>query len=155
MKKEKLHTTSGENFTQFILEIFRLNGLLGIIGDELVKNLGLTSSLWKVLGAIDAGPLPMAQIARDMGLTRQSVRRTANLLHKKGFVEFQNNPNHKRAKLVVMTKKGRNIFEKIQQTQIDWSNHIAQDLNLQEIKTARRILKLVSDYLEKNSKGVS
>ena len=67
----------------------------------------------------DEVPLPVAQIARNMGLTRQSVRRTANVLKDKGFVEFQENLNHQRAKLVVLTKQGRNVLDQVSKIQID------------------------------------
>ncbi len=63
-----------------ILETFRFNGRLLAAGDRLTKELDLSSALWQVLGAIDEAPLPVAQIARNMGLTRQSVRRMANVL---------------------------------------------------------------------------
>ncbi len=72
----------------------------------MTKELDLSSALWQVLGAIDQAPLTVAQIARNMGLTRQSVRRTVNVLREKGFVEFRDNPNHQRSKLVVLNNKG-------------------------------------------------
>lgn len=82
---------------QMILETFQFNGRLLAAGDKLTKELGLSSALWQVIGAIGADPLPLAQIARNMGLTRQSVRRTTNVLRERGFVEFHENPNHKNA----------------------------------------------------------
>ena len=112
-------TPSGELFTHLTLETFRFNGLIIAGGDQLVKDLGLSSALWQVLGAVGVAPLPMAQIARKMGLTRQSVRRTANLLMEKGFVEFQDNPDHRRAKLVMITKQGRNVLGKTKKIQAD------------------------------------
>ena len=147
MKKQKAQTPSGELFTQLILETFRFNGLLIAGGDQVVNDLGLTSALWQVLGAVGEAPLPMAQIARKMGLTRQSVRRTANVLMDKGLVEFQDNPDHRRAKLVVMTKQGRNVLEKTKKIQIDWSNRIAQDLSSEELKTAVQIIRALCDRL--------
>ncbi|MBW1849606.1 MAG: MarR family transcriptional regulator [Deltaproteobacteria bacterium] len=108
-----IRTPFAEVFTQLILETFRFNGRLLAAGDGLTKDLGLSSSLWQVLGAIDEVPLPVAQIARNMGLTRQSVRRTVNVLKDKGFVEFQENPNHQRAKLVVLTKQGHNVLDQV------------------------------------------
>ena len=147
MKNPIAQPPSGELFTQLILETFRFNGLLIAGGDQLVKNLGLASALWQVLGAAGLAPLPMAQIARNMGLTRQSVRRTANVLKDKGLVEFQDNPDHRRAKLVAMTKQGRKVLEKIKKLQIDWSNRITQDLSSEELKTAVQIIRALCDRL--------
>ena len=56
---------------RLILEIFRVNGRLIAAGDILVKDIGLTGARWQVLGAIATSsiPLPVAHIARRMGLT--------------------------------------------------------------------------------------
>src|ERR1700704_2902386 len=68
--------------TELILEVFRLNGRLLVAGDRLVADLGLTSARWQVLGAVAlaAAPMPVAWIARNMGLTRQAVQRIVNEL---------------------------------------------------------------------------
>jgi len=74
--KPNQRTPSGEAFTRLILEAFRFNGCLLAAGDRLTQDLGLTSARWQVLGAIDEGPLPVAQISRNMGLSRQAVQRS-------------------------------------------------------------------------------
>ena len=138
--KNKSHTPSAEIYTQMILETFRFNGLLIAAGDRLVNDLGLTTALWKILGPIEDSPLSMAQIARRMGLTRQSVRRSVNILIEKGLVEFKDNLDHKRAKLVALTKQGQSVLEKVNEIQIEWSNHIARDLSADELKKSVQIL---------------
>jgi len=94
------------------LEIFRLNGALIKFGDALVKKLGLTSARWQVLGSIahGAGRFSVARLADNMGLARQSVQRIVDELAQAGLVGFAPNPAHKRAKLVVMTPLGENLF---------------------------------------------
>ncbi len=146
-QKQISRTPSGEAFTQLILETFRFNGRLLAAGDRLTKELGLTSALWQVLGAINEAPLPVAQIARNMGLTRQSVRRTANVLKDKGFVEFQENPNHQRAKLVVLSKKGRNVLDQVTKLQIDWANSVSKGLDDNKFKTVSQTMRTIGDRL--------
>jgi DNA-binding MarR family transcriptional regulator len=89
--------------TDLVLETFRLNGRLLASGDALVADLGLTSARWQVLGATVLSPTPLsvAQIARNMGLTRQAVQRLANEMEGDGLLRFAPNPHHQRAKLVV------------------------------------------------------
>ncbi|MFG1480182.1 MarR family winged helix-turn-helix transcriptional regulator [Xanthobacter sp. V4C-4] len=98
--------------SRLALEVFRLNGALIATGDALVAPLHLTSARWQVLGAIaDAGEaLPTAGIARNMGLTRQSVQRVVDDLCAQGLVGFAPNPHHKRAKLVQLTPEGKVAF---------------------------------------------
>lgn len=101
-----------DSITELVLEIFRLNGELIAMGDEMVGDLGLTSARWQVMGAIALAkaPLPIAQIARNMGLTRQAVQRTANELEGEGHIRFAPNPNHQRAKLAMLTRKGEAAY---------------------------------------------
>ena len=146
-QKQISRTSYAEAFTQLILETFRFNGRLLAAGDRLTKELGLSSALWQVLGAIDEAPLPVAQIARNMGLTRQSVRRTANVLKDKGFVEFQENPNHQRAKLVVLTKQGRKVLDQVTKIQIDWSNSVSKGLSTAKLKAVIQTIRTLSERL--------
>ena len=122
------HSSEAAVLTDLILEVFRLNGQLLIAGDQLTKPLGLTSARWQVLGAIDlAGhPMTVAQISRRMGVSRQSVQRIANDLVDLGFVAFEENPDHVRAKLIIPTAKGREALKRISAIQIEWSNALAK-----------------------------
>src|ERR671919_2118381 len=98
-------TPTGETATEVILSIFRANGLLLAAGDLLVADEGLTSARWQVLGAIALaeGPLTVPQIARRMGLTRQSVHATVNRLVADGLLELAPNADHRRSQLVRLT----------------------------------------------------
>src|SRR5258708_24672438 len=99
--------------TELILETFRLNGRLVAAGDALVADIGLTSARWQVLGAIALSPvpLPVAHIARNMGLTRQAVQRLANEMARDGLVRFMANPHHRRARLVLLTPRGKAAYD--------------------------------------------
>jgi DNA-binding MarR family transcriptional regulator len=136
--------------TNLILETFRLNGRLLTAGDSLVGDLGLTSALWQVLGAVamSPAPLPVAHIARNMGLTRQTVQRTANELEAQGFVRFAPNPHHQRAKLVLLTDVGREIYEKARRRQRPWAASLRDGLTDPEIEAAVRVLRSVRQKLE-------
>ncbi|MCR5979212.1 MarR family transcriptional regulator [Gordonia jinghuaiqii] len=88
------------------LTAFRLNGQFLSLAERLAEPAGLTATRWQVLGAILGQPLPVAAIARAMGITRQSVQRTADLLAADGLVEFRDNPAHRRARLLAPTAAG-------------------------------------------------
>ena len=76
----------GGAFAELVIEVFRLTGQLLQAGDELAKPVGLTSSRWQVLGVVEHAPASVAHVAREMGLSRQSVQRTADLLAEDGLV---------------------------------------------------------------------
>ena len=91
------HTHKGQNFTEIVLEIFKVSGLLTTEGDQLTKSFGLSSARWKVLGALNMSkkPLTVSQISRIMGLTRQAVQRLADAMKEDGLLDYQTNPQHK------------------------------------------------------------
>ncbi len=140
-----------EAITELVLEIFRTNGRLLATGDRIAAPVGLTSARWQVLGAIDAGPLSVAQIARNMGLTRQSVQRLANVLAAEGVVRFAENPCHKRAKLVDLTPLGRTMLDRISRIQAGWARRTANGLAADEIRSASAILGSIRQRLERQA----
>ena len=145
MKTSK-RVQSANLFTELVLETFRLNGLLIEAGNKLTKELGLTSSLWQVMGSIAETPISMAQIARNMGLTRQGVRRSINVLIEKGLVKFDENPDHKRAKLVVPTDEGLQVLDQLENIQVSWSNSVSKEFSVPELE---RVIKTIKDLGEK------
>ncbi len=143
------HTSQGAALTRAILSTFRLNGALIQAGDDLIRDLGVSSAQWQVLGAIAMGPIPVAQIARDLGRRRQGVQPTVDRLEKGGFVEFRDNPNHRRAKLVALTKEGISVLEEISARQEVWVNALAEGLSerslLQMVSLAQSILERLEE----------
>ncbi|WP_327088867.1 MarR family transcriptional regulator [Nonomuraea sp. NBC_01738] len=103
----------GELLSASALTAFRLNGQFFEIAEELARPAGLTAAWWQVLGAVLYEPLPVAGIARVMGMTRQGVQRIADLLVEKGLAAYQPNPAHRRAKLVAPTEEGRAAVARI------------------------------------------
>ncbi len=134
------HTKAASAFTDLILETFRFNGRLLAAGDRLTKPLGLTSARWQVLGAIEGQSLSVAQIARKMGLARQNVQRLANELEKAQMVEYLPNPEHKLAKLVRLTERGRAAMQDLGQRQQRWANRTTATVSAAEIQAAVALL---------------
>ncbi|WP_299961988.1 MarR family winged helix-turn-helix transcriptional regulator [uncultured Roseobacter sp.] len=143
-------TEAGEAVTALILDVFRLNGRLQLAGDRLVAELGLTSARWQILGAIAyaAQPESVAWHARTMGVHRQGVQRIVNELEKEGVLEFQPNPHHKRAHLVVLTAKGRKLFEAAIALQIPWVNDLSKGLSPDNIATAQAVIGVLKSRLQ-------
>ncbi|MPY93967.1 MAG: MarR family transcriptional regulator [Acidimicrobiia bacterium] len=99
-------TTEQELLSGLALTTFRLNGQLLDVAEQLARPAGLTAARWQVLGAVLHEPLTVAAIARRMGLARQSVQRTADLLVDSGLLERLPNPAHRRANLLQATASG-------------------------------------------------
>jgi DNA-binding MarR family transcriptional regulator len=143
-------TPSGEAATQLILSTFRANGLLLGAGDVLSADQGLTSARWQVLGAVSLAdrPLTVPQIARRMGLTRQSVHATVNRLARDGVLELVPNADHRRSPVVGLTERGRAQYEAIDERQMAWINRLARGIPRADLETALGVLDELSRRLE-------
>jgi DNA-binding MarR family transcriptional regulator len=137
------------SFTELVLTVFRVNGALLNAGDALVRDTGLTSARWQVLGALanSSGSRTVPQIARAMGLTRQSVQRLVNDLERLGIVTLNPNPDHARAKLAVMTKKGEAAYAEALRRQPPWADELTRGLVASDIDAAKRVLAVIADRL--------
>jgi DNA-binding MarR family transcriptional regulator len=138
----------GEVFTDVVLEVFRLNRLLLDAGDQLTAPVGLTSARWQVLGVVEHGPAHVAEIARAMGLTRQSVQEVANGLEAEGFIEFAPNPQHRRAKLLVMTAKGDAAMDVVRRRHAAWANGLGDGHAEGTLKSVATVLAEIRTALE-------
>lgn len=148
------HSPNGSAFTDLILEVFRLNGILLEAGNVLSHPVGLSSARTQVLGIVEHSPTPVAHVARIMGLTRQSVQQTADALAKDGFITYTENPHHRRSKLMKITPKGRQALDYVQQCQVEWANQIGSNHLLEDLKTAVKVLQQLRESLESKNREV-
>ena len=128
-----------------------------VSGDRLIAELGLTSARWQVLGAIHfaKAPQPVSWLARSMGLNRQGVQRVVNELEAEGFVKFRPNPNHRRAHLVILTRKGEAAYAAAERLQIPWANDLAKGLRADDVRRATGLMASVRRRLEVEINGRS
>lgn len=144
------HTRSGKAFTELVLSVFRLNGLLLEAGDRLTAPVGQTSAHWQVMGCIDEART-VADVARIMGLARQSVQRTADLLVKDGLAVYSENPHHKRAKLIKLNAKGLKALRTIEAAQRAWANDTGKEMGERDLVKVVKVLKQLQEVLKKKT----
>ncbi|GAA4232365.1 DNA-binding MarR family transcriptional regulator [Streptosporangium album] len=138
----------GELMARAAVTVFRLNGQFLHVAEGLARPAGLTAAWWQVLGAVLHEPLPVAGIAKVMGITRQSVQRIADLLVDKGLAEYRPNPAHSRAKLLVPTPDGLAAVERIVPDQRAFADRLADRLGPDELQNALQALEKLSQALE-------
>jgi DNA-binding MarR family transcriptional regulator len=130
-------------YVGLVIEVFRLNGDQLAIGNALGADLGLTSARWQVLGAISLSPvpLPVAHIARNMGLARQAVQYSVDEMRADGLVRLEPNPHHRRAMLVAMTEKGEAAYRTASERHGRWAETVMADLPPERIEAASEVLR--------------
>jgi DNA-binding MarR family transcriptional regulator len=131
------------------ITVLQLANHLTAAGDALTRPLGQTSARWQVLAAAGRGSMSVAQIARALGLARQGVQRIADLIEAEGLARYEDNPAHRRAKLLVLTPEGRKVLAAIRLRQAEWADSLGAQLDESEMRAAssllRRMLEVVKD----------
>ena len=131
------------------ISTFKLNGQFLALAEELARPAGLTAAWWQVLGAVLGEPLPVAGIAREMGLARQSVQRIADILVQRGLAEYRDNPAHRRAKLLAPTAAGRAAIGRIGPAHAAAAARLAAVLGEEALAGAVATLRVLSTALDK------
>lgn len=133
-------TTAGDAFTELVLEVAWLGGILTSIGESLGRLAGQTLARWIILDAVEDGPATVAQIARRRGIARQAVQRVADLLVADRLAAYEPNPDHRRAKLVRPTQRGREALHTISVAQKAWADAVGAAVGVAKLKQATALL---------------
>jgi DNA-binding MarR family transcriptional regulator len=149
----RARTAAGDAFSGLVVRLFRLNGILAAEGDALARPTGQSSARWQVLAMVEGGPMTVAQIARTLGLARQSVQRVADALEATGLVGYEENPRHRRARLARLTDEGRAVLERIQAAQRPWADELGGAVGERDLQRANATLdRVLAALAEKKSR---
>ena len=133
-------TPAGDAFSELVVQVFQLDGLLAAAGDELAGPAGHSSARWRVLAAVEGVPSTVSHIARVWGLARQSVQRVADDLVREGWAGYEENPGHRRAQLLRLTPRGRRALRRIQAAQRSWANALGGEIGESDLRQASSVL---------------
>jgi DNA-binding MarR family transcriptional regulator len=88
--------------------VHRIRGRLREPFQAAHEKTGLSDMEITVLTAVFEAQHPptVPRIGRSLGHSRQVIQRAANALIEQGLISLQDNPDHKRASLLVITEKG-------------------------------------------------
>ena len=141
----------GIAYTNLLFEIFRINHRINAWGDRFSADSGLTSARWRVLGSTLPEPKQVAQIARERGLTRQSVQQVANSLVSEGLARFKDNARHKSSKLLEPTALGRKTILQLNDRQAAFADILSEGCTAAELVAATKLLAKLAAQLEDES----
>lgn len=100
-----------ESLIHLLDELARTRGRTQVAFDSIRLSADLTEVESIVLSAVthaDRAPT-VPQIGRSLGHPRQVIQRAADSLHERGLLEWRDNPDHKRARLLVASPAGADL----------------------------------------------
>ncbi len=138
-----MRTAAGDAFTSFVFQVARLGGEFSADGEKLAALGDQTLARWVVLDAAEDGPASVAQIARRFGMARQSVQRVADLLVRDRLAVYDDNPDHRRAKLLRPTEAGRQALVTITTAQKAWADKLGAQIGEAELRKVTAIIERI------------
>ena len=133
--------------------IIRINGAFLEVAEKICSNDDLISvPIWRVVAVIRLNPMTVSEIAKYLGLKRQSVQSTVNQMKRRGLINFRKNPNHKTSPLVLLTKKGDGKVEDILRYQKKLTEIFisGSDITMRDVVSNREFLRALRENSEKN-----
>jgi DNA-binding MarR family transcriptional regulator len=140
--------TTDDAFQDVLLGLFQLHGRVLEAADVMSGGCGLTGARWQVMKVAARQALTVSQIARRLGLKRQSVQRTVDQLAEQGFVELQPNLDHLRAGLVTLSGEGRRILAALETRQQAWLARCLRGISRAELERLARSLEALAGRVE-------
>jgi DNA-binding MarR family transcriptional regulator len=137
-------------FRLIIMDIFFLAGAFKKVGNKMASKVGLTRPQWDLLINANTDQRTVPQIARRMGMARQSVQRTADILVRRGLGDYAKNPDHQRSPFFLVTAAGKDVLERIeeeaQQRRIQFMNE--NGVSNDDLGMTQKVLRLFREYVE-------
>jgi len=122
-------------------ELFEAAGAARRFGEGLAARQGQTQARWQAMWIIDLEDrLTVPQIARRLGVARQSVQRVVDELAEEGLVAATLNPDHKTSPLFQLTDQGRTVLEAINRDADGAHERILEGFPIADVRALRRLL---------------
>jgi DNA-binding MarR family transcriptional regulator len=117
---------------------------------------GLTGAQLLVLTTVvrAARPPTVPQIGRSLGHSRQAVQRLADALVERGLIETADNPDHKRARLLMATQEGLAAYERSNRLSRSWAERVTDGMDPGELAAAVDTLRKIRQRLETDGAAV-
>jgi DNA-binding MarR family transcriptional regulator len=135
-----------EEVDRLVADVLECSGALRRYGDALTRPLDQTEVRWAVLSVLSGGAHTVPQVARRLGVTRQSVQRIANLLAAEGLIEGAANPDNARSPLFRLSKRGEEVLNAITRAADPWLRRVGEELSLEDLRRARAALAVLTRF---------
>ena len=99
------------------------------------------------------GPLTVPEIAQMRPTSRQRMQRLADELAAEGFVEFIDNPKHRRSKLVQLTRKGDTRYRQLNERFLAIASTLGADLTETDVRRTGEIMRRLSEEVKGRLRG--
>lgn len=104
------------------------------------NDLYISDSGWLIMACIYEEPLPISNVTRQMGITRQAIHKFIKSLSEKGLIDVYDMESNKKEKCVALTPFGKRCYIKRIDLKTQIEDDIVRKLGDERIKTLKVIL---------------
>ncbi|WP_138759620.1 MarR family winged helix-turn-helix transcriptional regulator [Modestobacter altitudinis] len=116
--------------------------------DHVLRGTDVTVPLRAVLELVlTRGSMTVPQVAREFGITRQSVQALVDTGAARGLVGFEDNPQHRRSRLVGATERGRRTFTEVHRRELANLDRVTADFDVEDLAACARVLAVLTDRI--------
>lgn len=138
-----------ESLQALVKETFDLCRRLRAVGEQLHGEGAPSAGRRELLRGLERhGAQTVPQMARARSVTRQHVQALVNLLAEAGYVEFVDNPAHKRSLLVRLTRRGREFVAAMDRREARVLRQLKVGATSRELREAAAVLQAVREALD-------
>lgn len=139
MAKYSLHHSPGP----LIRRVHQIG--VSIFADEF-EGTDITPLQFSILWTLDAHPgFDQITLAQAVALDRTTCSNIVSRLDQRGYIRREVDPNNKRAKLVYLTSKGKEIFHSVEPAMEKVQKKLIQPLSPVERKTFLKLLRKLAE----------
>lgn len=121
-------------------------------GETLHEGLEVTAPMRAVLELLLlGGPVPVPDMARARGASRQHIQQQVDTLLDRGLVERLDNPAHRRSPNIGLTDAGRALIQNMRSDELNALTHVQAGVSDAATAEAARVLSLWRTSLERDT----
>jgi DNA-binding MarR family transcriptional regulator len=142
-------TTKAQSMTQLIRQVRTCFNQLRTLAENLAADLDVNPSMRAIIESLSQrGPCTVPDLAQERGTSRQHIQTVINALLDQGHVRREDNPEHKRSLLYMLTTQGEEVFSEIQRREKAPMRELTAALEQADIAAAGEVLARLNLELE-------
>ena len=98
---------------------------------------------------VHRGAMTVPQLAREFGVTRQSVQALVDAGATRGLLGFEDNPGHRRSRLVTTTARGERTFTEAHRRELAELDRVAADLDADDLARCALVLAALTERIRR------
>ena len=130
-------------------EVLRASARIAVSRNTLLIGFGATGPRLRLMKMVrrKREPRTVSQLARAIGVSRQTLQATVQDLVKVGFIDLEPNEQHRRAPIVMLTPDGEACLDRLLQVEQRWLADLARGFDAHVLAQTEWVIRCLRERL--------